>query len=414
MRNVRPEEAIEAIRAYEDKNGKTPFADLALPTEDDDYLITRHNGSEKMIQALLETFYKEISSYDVGEELTELSAYLNYARDQAQGRTVLLAFTEGKWSEGDHGFLKDFKHTASLEVVNGQVKMRNSVSNPKESNTNHQLAQALIEKNGANVFWYPPKGELTVETLQAFRNSLPIEALEIELCGKTGCLCDPALNEYGIDLNVTVEQRSKFRHPWTAMKMYVEKTRVDTRPCGEDNTLYATVDIPGYYTDTLVYTDENCMAVNSVFTDGDGSLLLNAVPTIRGLNGTSVMDFQDMVTIMLHPQLPGPGTYTGFGFLVNGVNIEIELLADGVRDNDDSADMVWFQAKTGEVALDEFGTDTGDVISGTFDVVIEGSRVACSGASCEGCDGDEGCHIQEDVSGTLKGHFYGKLRKYDD
>ncbi len=394
------QKVIEAIRAYTDETGKQPFEKMALPDEKTGYSLTKIDGSEKAIQAFLGTFFQEIYSYNEGEEINDINKLLEYTRDAENGRKVVLAFTDGDWKMRSDGLYNQYKHTASLELHNGQVKIRNSVS------ASDDIINALQTKNGGNVFWYPKEGELTVELLKKFREAKPYEALEDELCGAPGCLNDPSKNNYGIKLNATLEQRTKMKSPWTAVKMYVEKTLLNDSPCGDsqgESSLYASIDIPGYYTKTFTVSGEKCSAVLSRITDGEGHVALGDIPAIVGYTGNDPLNVEERLIISLNPALTGPGTYTSVGDmfdLLDGVQVGVDFSTDTIKDQDAMASMVIFYATSGSVVVDRFGTKVGERISGTYDVTVQGERTLCSGGDCDD---------SEVITGTIEGSFDGVL-----
>ncbi|MFZ5572304.1 MAG: hypothetical protein ACOZF0_18040 [Thermodesulfobacteriota bacterium] len=394
------ENVIDSIRNHEDEAGKKPFENLALPDESTNYSLTEIDGSEKVIQAFAGTFFQEICSYNEGEDIADINKLLEYARDLENGRKVLLAFTDGDWEQRSDGFFNHYKHTASLELHNGQVKIRNSVS------ASDDIIQALKTKNGGNVFWYPKEGELTAEALRQFRDAKPFEALEDELCGAPGCLNDPAQNPYGIQLSATLEQRTKMKPPWTAVKIYVEKTRISDSPCGsaaEEGVVDATIDIPGYYETRLIAEGEKTSAVLSQITDGDGHVALDNIPAIEGYSGSDPLHFEDRIIISLNPALGGPGTYTSVGNifdLMDGVQVGVDFTTAEIRDQDAIAGQVIFSATSGTVVVEHFGLNIGDRISGTFDVDMQGEQNLCSGDDCDDT---------RVITGTIAGSFDGVL-----
>lgn len=54
-----------------------------------------------------------------------------------------------------------------------------------------------------------------------------------------------------------------------------------------------------------------------------------------------------------------------------------------IRHQEPSSYMVFFSAISGTVTVENFGSAIGDMISGTFDVSIQGLQGVCSGDDCE-------------------------------
>ncbi|MFH2063561.1 MAG: hypothetical protein ABIK15_00005 [Pseudomonadota bacterium] len=395
------EEAIGIIRNYTDKDGNKPFEHLDLPDASTNFSLTEINGSEKAIQAFVEAFFQEIYSYNEGEDITNVNKLLEYASDETNGRKVLLSFTSGDWRQGSDGFYEQYKHTASLEMVNGQVKIRNSVS------ASHDIMNALTFKNGGNVFWYPKEGGLTAELLKKFREAKPFEALEDELCGTPGCLSDASQNNYGIALNASLQQRTAMQAPWTAMKVYVERASLSQSPCDTSQgeaLLNAAIQIPGYYSTTFNADNAKAAALLSKITDSVNKVELDNIPSVLGYTGNDPADFIDQVVVSLNPSLPGPGTYTSVGNmfdLLDGTQVGIILFTDEIRHADSMSSRVPFYAVSGSVVVENFGTNVGDRISGTFDVAIQGEQDVCNDEDCE--------DVPVLITGTIKGNFDGTL-----
>lgn len=405
-RGCTSEEIIQKIRNYKDKDGNYPFESMNLPDSKTRYEIDEDTGSEKMIQALATTFFEEVYSFDEGESLPSMSKLFEYTRDEDTGRKVLMGFSSGKWQKTADNFNRHFKHTATLELHNGQIKLRNSVVAPKP------IIDALKSKNGGNVFWYPKEGELTTELLEAFREAKPGQALENELCGSPGCLNDPLKNPYGIQWSASIEDRNRMKAPWSAVKIYVERTRLSESPCeaedtGGEATLKADIRIPGYLAESFSATGDKCAATYSQITDGGDTVELGDIPSVIGYTGSDPLYFDEQLVISLHPSLGGPGTYTFVGStfdLVDGMDVGMMFAADAIRDQDTLGAMVIFAPVSGTVVVDNFGTEIGDRISGTFSVSVEGEQ--------ELCNGD--CDDSRIITGTIDGSFDGILTPEED
>jgi len=384
-------QAFDAVCNYKDENDDKPFEDYSPPELGENEKSIRVN--EKWIQAFLATYFKKIYSYDKGEELPSLGKLLEYARDEENGRQVVFSFSKGQWQQKSNGLYKNFKHTAALEKVDGQVKLRNSVE------ATDAIEQALIEKNGENAYWYPEEGELTAESLQKFRESLPIEALENELCGSIGCLSDKSKNSYGISFAHPPDQREDVTRPWTAMNVYVEKVRLSENPCQDNGTADEIFAIASIASDVypILASGDKCDACLADLTHGGEDVELANIPYVIGYTGNAY-NVREQIHIALHPALSGTGTYTSVGDpldLDEGVDIGIIFSTSAIIDKDKYGMPVAFHSTSGTVEITRFGTQIGDRVSGTFDVAIEGEQDLCSGNDCD----------EKTIAGTLSGDF---------
>ncbi len=74
------------------------------------------------------------------------------------------------------GFFEHISHSATLEMKNGKLKLRNSIS------AGHKIITALKNKNGENVIWYPSGDkDINAAEMDKFRNMRSYEAVEKEL-----------------------------------------------------------------------------------------------------------------------------------------------------------------------------------------------------------------------------------------
>jgi hypothetical protein len=181
------------------------------------------------MQYFLETYFDNLRGYEeweaVDDELIDtMLGYLILYRKQ-----VVVAFST-KWNVNNSALYDDFAHTAALEVRNGQLKLRQSVS------VNDGIFNQLVAKNGENAFWYPKEGSLTAELLNQFRQLKTGVGLEEEFCGAPGCLWP----------NRPLEGRIQ---PWTSVRFYVPKNSDDENPCTVNDfcTRFAYPDSPEEY-----------------------------------------------------------------------------------------------------------------------------------------------------------------------
>ena len=193
------------------------------------------------LQCFLETYFDNVRGYEEGEPIDEslindLIGYLILDKKQ-----VVVGFNR-KWEDSNNdGFYNSFSHSALLQIVDGKLKLRQSVS------VKDDLIQRLIEKNGKNVFWYPAEGELTAELLNQFRELKTGVGLENELCGSPGCLWP----------DLELEKRIV---PYKAVRFYVSKYSGDNNPCEPGNNLdftkcWVQVEVGSYIQSTTYFDD---------------------------------------------------------------------------------------------------------------------------------------------------------------
>lgn len=171
------------------------------------------------MQYFLDTYFNDIAGFEEGEPVTGtfFNTLVNYLNE---GRQVVVAFGKTWNNKNNEGFYIGFDHSALLEIHNGQIKLRQSVSFQKDD-----IVNQLIEKNGKNVFWYPKVGELDAESINQFRESKTGVSLEDELCeGEPECL-----------FSQPVERRSI---PYPAARFYVSKYLGNQNPCETGNSDY--------------------------------------------------------------------------------------------------------------------------------------------------------------------------------
>ncbi|MFH2063562.1 MAG: hypothetical protein ABIK15_00010 [Pseudomonadota bacterium] len=169
-----------------------------------------------------------------------------------------------------------------------------------------------------------------------------------------------------------------------------------------DALLTATIRIPDYYTTTFNTDNAKAAALLSKITDSINKVELDNIPTVLGYTGNDPADFIDEIVVSLNPSLPGPGTYTSVGDmfdLLDGTQAGIILFTDEIRHADSMSSRVPFYAVSGSVVVENFGTNVGDRISGTFDVTIQGEQDVCNDEDCE--------DVPVLITGTIEGRFDG-------
>jgi len=175
------------------------------------------------LQCFLDTYFDDARGFEEGEPVSQsfindLIGYLVLDKKQ-----VVVAFDK-KWEDSNNdSFYDGFSHSALLEIVDGKLKLRQSVS------VKDNIIQQLIEKNNKNVFWYPQEGELTADLINQFRETKTGVSLENELCtlDTPSCLWP----------NIPLEKRST---PYPAVRFYVSKYSGNKNPCETSNDLQFT------------------------------------------------------------------------------------------------------------------------------------------------------------------------------
>ncbi len=163
---------------------------------------------EQSIQAVLDTFFDDIGGWDEGQDVP--SATLAQMVSAAnEGRQVAIAFKQTAFGsrEGTHHFYSRVAHTTVLEFKDGEWKIRNAVV------AGNDVLKAL---GGTNLAWWP------LADLNGFRKARQGVAVEVQACGKPGCLGpvgidpgDPAYPYLPLDTRAI---------PWGAVRIYVEST----------------------------------------------------------------------------------------------------------------------------------------------------------------------------------------------
>ena len=168
------------------------------------------------MQCFLDYYFDNARGFEEWEEVSQsfldrLEGYMKWDEKE-----IVVAFNT-KWEDNNSdGFYDGFAHSAVLEIVNGELKLRQSVS-AKDS-----VIDKLVAKNGDNVFYYPQSGSLTAEQLNSFRQLKSGVGVEMELCGAPGCLFKHKL-----------ENRAT---PYKAIRFYVSKYTHDDNPCNPGQT----------------------------------------------------------------------------------------------------------------------------------------------------------------------------------
>lgn len=191
------------------------------------------------LQAFLLTQFNDIGGLNANEltskKWDELVAYI-----KAENKQVVALFTRDMWGNNDaKGIYGNVPHSAVIEVRNGKIKLRNSVS------TDEKILIKLRELNGENVLWYP-KGneELTSESFDIFRNMKSGKALELELSNYS-------------ELFINWPNESLRLKPWTAVRFYVAKLPENSNPCITSNLNFKVAAIEIYVKGFLQRTDSN-------------------------------------------------------------------------------------------------------------------------------------------------------------
>lgn len=162
--------------------------------------------SDESVQAILGTFFDELPSCcDDGQDVSE--AQLQQLRDAvASGRNVVVGYAAGLFGArtGPNGFYPAMNHTATAELVNGELMLRNTVVIPKAGGDD-----VLRLLGGTNVVHWP------LARLNEFRRLRAAEGLEIAACGTPGCL--------GSDKGGPYAPLAARPVPWSAVRLFVER-----------------------------------------------------------------------------------------------------------------------------------------------------------------------------------------------
>ena len=194
-------------------------------------------GTETL-QAFLDTYFEDFGGYNENESVeSKWREILNNIKNQ--NKEVVVLFKAKDWGSADErGFYDGIAHSTTLELRNGKLKLRNSVS------ASDDIVNALINKNGENVLWYPGEDrDITAQDLDNFRKLRSFEALENELSNRP-------------DLFAKIpKDKSKRPQPWTAVRFYVSNFSGDENPCANfpeapilnrDYLCWVGIDVLGY------------------------------------------------------------------------------------------------------------------------------------------------------------------------
>ena len=156
------------------------------------------DASSKEMRAAMGTYFTEIGSVYSGDNVPE-NIKTTVADNIHEGRIVVIAF--GKKS-GDQ-----FSHTATILEDNwGQLLIRNTC------NVGDEIRKKL--GGGEIVVHYP------FNDIDEFRKLPSGVAVELDICGKPGCLSDASQNDFGIDKMTALENRAV--GAWGSIVIFVE------------------------------------------------------------------------------------------------------------------------------------------------------------------------------------------------
>ena len=177
------------------------------------------------MQSFLDSYFSNARGYEEWDDVPQ--SFLDKLSGDMilDNKQIVVAFNT-IWSDANSdGYYDGFAHSASLEIVNGQLKLRQSAS------VNDKLYEQLIEKNGENVYYYPKEGPLTAELLNTYRKAKSGVGFENELCGQPGCLWP----------NNPVEERST---PYKAIRFYISNYSNTNLPCDDECLLFSNFSSP--------------------------------------------------------------------------------------------------------------------------------------------------------------------------
>ncbi len=163
------------------------------------------------LQCFFDVYFYEHGSFTLGEDITE--AYLQSLRNLMinRGKRVAIGFND-VWRDDDgDGIFEGFAHSAALEIVNNELKLRQSVS------VNEKVIGRVVDALGDNIVYYPTEGELTADLLNAYRLERSGVLLEEAICGSVNCLFSAPLH-----------LRAK---PYTSILFYVSNYASGENPC---------------------------------------------------------------------------------------------------------------------------------------------------------------------------------------
>jgi hypothetical protein len=167
------------------------------------------------LQALLGAYFQNNSSFEkdqlIGNNWNEIVDFV-----KNKNKRVVVLFAKDRWSsKTSKGFYNHVPHSTTLEIKDGKLKLRNSIAAKKD------VTDAITEKNGENVFWYPDEDrDINAQDLENLRNSSPIDLLQSELSNRD-------------DLFSNIPKRKNKPKPWTAIRFYVANQPDNINPCSE-------------------------------------------------------------------------------------------------------------------------------------------------------------------------------------
>jgi len=164
------------------------------------------------VQLILDTFFDQIdfneytAGVDVGPGVVERLAMM-----AASGRNVVFAFSEGglQRRSGPRNLYPDIDHTATVELRDGQWQIRNTA----------KVGSAVLRAlGGTNLAWWP------LDDLNGFRKLLQGVGVEVQACGKPGCLARDYEGDESNPSDRIYAPLEERKVPWSAVRIYVEKT----------------------------------------------------------------------------------------------------------------------------------------------------------------------------------------------
>ena len=183
-----------------------------FPNANTDIISTPRTGTETL-QAFLGTHFKDEVGFNKDESVnSKWSEIVNNIK--SQNKHVVVVFKRDLWGETDHrGFYQGIAHSATLEMKDGKLKLRNSIS------AGDDVVNAVIDKYGENVIWFPEEDrDITAQDLDDFRNMKSFVAVENVLTDRP-------------DLFSNLPDVSKRIRPWTAARFYVSDFTGSENPC---------------------------------------------------------------------------------------------------------------------------------------------------------------------------------------
>lgn len=167
------------------------------------------------IQCFLNTYFNDYWALEKGAPITDDLLQTLRKLMEKHGRQVALGFATTWKDDDNNGIYEGFDHSAVLEIVNGQLKLRQSVS------VNDSVILQVINKFGENNLYYPQNGELTAALLNEYRQKRSGELFEEAICGTPGCIWQQPLELRAV--------------PYEAVRFYVSKYSLGQNPCSPGN-----------------------------------------------------------------------------------------------------------------------------------------------------------------------------------